>query len=103
MKIQIEKEMKENLFITIGEEVSNINKINYSYESAKDLMNKKYLYLNQGIIYKDKIKNNINSSCSFLNVFAAVNILLYKPTTIPIGIANNMLSIIHLNTFFINI
>lgn len=64
MKIQIEKEMKENLFITIGEEVSNINKINHSYESAKDLMNKKYLYLNQGIIYKDKIKNNINSSIS---------------------------------------
>ncbi|WP_195262891.1 response regulator [Clostridium sp. 1001275B_160808_H3] len=62
MKIQIEKEMKENLFITIGEEVSNINKINHSYESAKELMNKKYLYLNQGIIYKDKIKNTINTS-----------------------------------------
>ena len=62
MKIQIEKELKEKLFITIGDEVSNINKINYSYESAKDLMDKKYLYLNQGIIYKNKIKNTINNS-----------------------------------------
>ncbi|MCF0147231.1 MAG: helix-turn-helix transcriptional regulator [Clostridium sp.] len=62
MTIQIEKELKEKLFITIGDEVSNINKINYSYESAKDLMDKKYLYLNQGIIYKNKIKNTINNS-----------------------------------------
>ncbi len=64
IKIQIEKDFKENLFIAIGEEVNNINKINYSYESAKDLMNKRYLYLNQGIVCMDKIKNNINSLIS---------------------------------------
>lgn len=64
IKTQIEKEMKKNLFITIGQEVNNINKINYSYESAKELMKNKYLYLNEGIIYKDKIKNIINSPFS---------------------------------------
>ena len=64
MKIQIEKEMKENLFIAIGQEVNNINKINYSYESAKDLIKNKYLYINEGVIYKDKIKNAINSPVS---------------------------------------
>ncbi|MDV4151166.1 response regulator [Clostridium sp. AL.422] len=64
IKIQIEEEMKENLFITIGEEFNNIFKINYSYESAKDLMKNRYLYLNEGIIYKDKIKNIINSPIS---------------------------------------
>ena len=61
MKIEIEKEMKEGLFITIGEEVDCINKINYSYESAKALMKYRFLYLNEGIICKDKIKNTINS------------------------------------------
>ena len=61
IKIQLEKELKENLFITIGEEINNINKINYSYESAEDLMKNKYLYFNEGIIYNDKIKNITNS------------------------------------------
>lgn len=61
MKIQIEKEMKEKFFITIGQEVNNISEINYSYESAEDLMKNRYLYLNEGIVYKDKIKNIINS------------------------------------------
>ena len=61
MKTQFEKEMKENLFITIGQEVKNINEINYSYETARELMKNRYLYINEGIIYKDKIKNIINS------------------------------------------
>lgn len=61
IKIQFEKEMKENIFITIGEEVENINEINYSYETAIELMKSRYLYINEGIMYKDKIKNIINS------------------------------------------
>ena len=64
IKIQIEKELKENLFITIGKEINNINKINYSYESAEDLMKNRYLYFNEGIIYNDKIKNITNSPFS---------------------------------------
>lgn len=64
LKIQIEKELEENFFITIGEEVNDINKINYSYESAENLMNYRYLYFNEGIIYNDKINNIINSQFS---------------------------------------
>lgn len=56
IKTQIEEELQQKVFITIGSNVSNIKDINVSYSIAESLMDKRYIYLTEGIISEEKIK-----------------------------------------------
>lgn len=57
VKKDIEKELQTTIFITVGDEVNEIDNINNSYKSAEYLMKRRYLYLENGIIFKDIIKS----------------------------------------------
>ncbi len=58
LKSKIGKELSEDIFIAIGEEVNSLNLINKSYKTAEAIMNNKFLYLDKGIICYESIKDN---------------------------------------------
>lgn len=58
LKIKLEKEIDDCIFITLGSEVNNPRKINESYKEAQELMEHKFLYLDKGIISKEELKES---------------------------------------------
>ena len=59
LKIKLEKEIDNHIFITLGSDVDRPENINKSYKEAKDLMENKFLYLGRGIISKEELEENI--------------------------------------------
>jgi two-component system response regulator YesN len=58
LKCKIDKEFNEQTFITLGSEVDHINKIKHSYREAKKLIEKRFLFLDKGIISCSTIEEN---------------------------------------------
>jgi two-component system response regulator YesN len=76
---KIDKERRKGIFITVGERVNNIKGIGDSYKDAKVLMDKKFLYLENQMIWNDvtkkheinnilDIKKHINKIYSYIEV-----------------------------------
>ncbi|BCZ44167.1 DNA-binding response regulator [Clostridium gelidum] len=68
LKSKLEEKLKEQVFITLGNEVDNINKIKFSYREAKQLMEKRFLFLERGIISCENIQENSNDNSTDFNV-----------------------------------
>lgn len=58
-RLNMEKDI--SIFITVGEQVDSIKLICDSYKKAKDLMGKKFLYLEEQIVFEEKENQNDNS------------------------------------------
>ena len=66
LKSKLNKNLHENIFITLGCEVNNIRKIKQSYKEAKKLKIKKFLFLEKGIISKEILeKVDMSQSLNF--------------------------------------
>ncbi|MDR3593717.1 response regulator [Clostridium sp.] len=61
IKFKLDKEIENQIFITLGVSVDKINEIRDSYSSAKKLMEKKFVFLEKGIISDDNIELNFNN------------------------------------------
>ena len=61
LKSDIERNLEGQLFMTVGEIVNSIIDIGKSYKSAYSLMNRKFLYLDYGIVTYSELENvNMN-------------------------------------------
>jgi two-component system, response regulator YesN len=56
LKSKLDRNLHENIFITLGCEVKSIPKIKQSYKEAKNLLIKRFLFLEKGIISEDDIE-----------------------------------------------
>jgi two-component system, response regulator YesN len=56
LKSKLDRNLHENIFITLGCEVKSIPKIKQSYKEAKKLLIKRFLFLEKGIISEDDIE-----------------------------------------------
>ncbi|MDS0527819.1 response regulator [Clostridium sp. SHJSY1] len=76
---KINEEKEKTVFITVGEQVNSIKLVYNSYKRARNLMDKKFLYLEEEIIFEEDekkynvdnildIKNHINKIYSFVEV-----------------------------------
>ncbi|AGF54090.1 two-component system response regulator YesN [Clostridium saccharoperbutylacetonicum] len=61
VKSKLDQEVENPIFITIGTPVNKINKIRSAYNEAKELMEKRFIFLEKGIISKDNIELNFNN------------------------------------------
>ena len=68
LKPKLDEKLKEQVFITLGSEVDNINKIKFSYREARQLMEKRFLFLERGIISREDIKENSNDNLTDFKV-----------------------------------
>lgn len=68
LKSKLDEKLKEQVFITLGSEVDNINKIKFSYREARQLMEKRFLFLERGIISREDIKENSNDNLTDFKV-----------------------------------
>lgn len=66
LKCKLDEEMKNQIFIVLGNEVDNINRVRHSYRDAKKILKKRFLFLETGIIHsKDIEENNDNELLDF--------------------------------------
>lgn len=58
LKDKLDREMNNDIFITVGIQVDNIIKVKYSYSDAKELLKNRFLLLERGIISRSDMKIN---------------------------------------------
>lgn len=85
IKIQVEEELQQTIFITIGSKVTEMKDINLSYMKAENLMSKRYIYLTEGIISEEKIEK-----CKERSYLSEGVILENLYTSIEIGEIKNI-------------
>jgi len=58
LKSKVDKKLHENIFITLGSPVDNICKVKQSYIEAKKLVEKRFLFLERGIMSEEFIEES---------------------------------------------
>lgn len=61
LKSKVDKKLHENIFIILGSQFDNIRKVKQSYREAKKLVEKRFLFLERGIISKEFMEESDNN------------------------------------------
>ena len=62
LKCKLDEKIRNQIFITLGSEVDKINKVKYSYQGAKKVLEKRYIFLERGIVSYKGIEESTNNS-----------------------------------------